>query len=141
MICGSGLGSLATILKNPITIHYADIPNFPHSSVLGHAGELVVGDFHGQTIICMKGRFHYYEGYPLQKCCMPIRVMKKLGVFGIILSNAAGSINPDYGIGDIMIIRDHINFMGFSGNNPLQVSGEFSLKKNVITNLIFVGPK
>ncbi|XP_076264733.1 purine nucleoside phosphorylase-like isoform X2 [Rhynchophorus ferrugineus] len=120
IICGSGLGSLADCLTNPIVVSYDIIPHFPRSTVKGHAGALVFGYMSGVPTVCMKGRFHYYEGYPLWKCCMPIRIMKLLGVTHLFITNAAGGLNPDFKVGDIMFVRDHINLMGFAGNNPLQ---------------------
>ncbi|XP_050312228.1 purine nucleoside phosphorylase-like [Anthonomus grandis grandis] len=120
IICGSGLGSLAECLVDPIEIPYSTIPHFPQSTVKGHAGSLVFGHLSGQPTICMKGRFHYYEGYPLWKCCMPIRVMKLLGVSHLIITNAAGGLSDEFKVGDIMLMKDHINIMGFAGNNPLQ---------------------
>ncbi|ENN72187.1 hypothetical protein YQE_11147, partial [Dendroctonus ponderosae] len=114
------MGSLADCLVNPIEIPYSTIPHFPTSTVKGHVGSLVFGHLSGLPTVCMKGRFHYYEGYPLWKCCMPIRVMKLLGVSHLIITNAAGGLNPSYKVGDIMLVKDHINIMGFAGNNPLQ---------------------
>lgn len=90
------------------------------STVEGHVGQLVFGYLSGVPVVCMQGRFHYYEGYPLWKCAMPVRVMKLLGVTHLIASNAAGGLNKSYKVGDIMLVRDHINMMGFAGNNPLQ---------------------
>ncbi|CAG9761783.1 unnamed protein product [Ceutorhynchus assimilis] len=120
IICGSGLGSLAETLVNSIEIPYTEIPHFPRSTVKGHAGSLVFGYLSGLPTVVMKGRFHYYEGYPLWKCCMPIRIMKLLGVSHLFITNAAGGLNPKYRVGDIMFVKDHINIMGFAGNNPLQ---------------------
>ncbi|XP_030746490.1 purine nucleoside phosphorylase-like isoform X2 [Sitophilus oryzae] len=120
VICGSGLGSLAECLDNPIEISYDCIPHFPRSTVKGHVGALVFGFMSGLPTVCMKGRFHYYEGYPLWKCCMPIRIMKLLGVSHLFITNAAGGLNPSFRVGDIMFVKDHINLMGFAGNNPLQ---------------------
>ncbi|XP_060519968.1 purine nucleoside phosphorylase isoform X2 [Cylas formicarius] len=120
IICGSGLGSLADGFEHPTEISYASIPNFPRSTVKGHAGSFVFGHLEGIATVCMKGRFHYYEGYPLWKCCMPIRLMKLLGVSHLIITNAAGGLNPKFRVGDIMFVKDHINLMGFAGNNPLQ---------------------
>lgn len=113
-------GSLADELEQPIKFPYDQIPNFPVSTVVGHAGELVFGRLGGVAVVCMKGRFHYYEGYPLWKCAMPVRVMKLCGITHLIATNAAGGLNPAYKEGDIMLMRDHINMMGFAGNNPLQ---------------------
>ncbi|XP_066250909.1 purine nucleoside phosphorylase isoform X1 [Euwallacea similis] len=126
IICGSGLeidpftGSLAECLVDAIEIPYSTIPHFPQSTVKGHVGSLVFGHLSGLPTVCMKGRFHYYEGYPLWKCCMPIRVMKLLGVTHLFVTNAAGGLNSKYKVGDLMFVRDHINIMGFAGNNPLQ---------------------
>ncbi|CAH1985583.1 unnamed protein product [Acanthoscelides obtectus] len=120
IICGSGLGSLADSVENKIEIPYENIPHFPRSTVKGHVGELVFGYLSGVPVVCMRGRFHYYEGYPLWKCAMPVRVMKLLGVEHLIITNAAGGLNANYKVGDIMLVRDHINLMGFAGNNPLQ---------------------
>ncbi|XP_050502152.1 purine nucleoside phosphorylase isoform X2 [Diabrotica virgifera virgifera] len=120
IICGSGLGTLADGLDNKVTVPYEDIPNFPKSTVQGHVGALVFGNFGGIPVICMKGRFHYYEGYPLWLCAMPVRVMKLLGITHLIATNAAGGLNPKYKVGDIMLVKDHINYVGFAGNNPLQ---------------------
>ncbi|XP_038206362.1 purine nucleoside phosphorylase-like isoform X1 [Zerene cesonia] len=125
IICGSGMGSywkdgsLAENITDQECIPYEEIPNFPVSTVEGHHGRLVFGHLGDIPVVAMQGRFHYYEGYPLWKCCLPIRVMKLLGVKSLIATNAAGGLNPNYKIGDIMIVYDHINMMGFAGNNPL----------------------
>ncbi|KTG03768.1 hypothetical protein cypCar_00043564 [Cyprinus carpio] len=119
IVCGSGLGGLAEMLKEPLVIKYSDIPSFPQSTVHGHAGQLVFGTLKGTPCVCMQGRFHLYEGYPIQKTTMPIRVFKLMGVETVILTNAAGGLNPDFTVGDIMVIKDHINIPGFAGNNPL----------------------
>ncbi|XP_065118427.1 purine nucleoside phosphorylase 5b [Paramisgurnus dabryanus] len=119
IVCGSGLGGLADMLKDQQVINYNDIPNFPQSTVHGHAGKLVFGTLKGKACVCMQGRFHLYEGYPIQKTTMPIRVFKLMGVQTMILTNAAGGLNQDFTVGDIMVIKDHINIPGFAGNNPL----------------------
>ncbi|XP_041986827.1 purine nucleoside phosphorylase isoform X2 [Aricia agestis] len=125
IICGSGMGaywrdgSLAESITDAVRIPYEDIPNFPVSTVEGHHGQLVFGRLGDVPVVAMQGRFHYYEGYPLWKCCLPVRVMKLLGVKTLIATNAAGGLNPNYKIGDLMIVKDHINMMGFAGNNPL----------------------
>ncbi|XP_010889877.1 purine nucleoside phosphorylase-like [Esox lucius] len=119
IVCGSGLGRLAEMLKDQRTFNYSDIPNFPQSTVHGHAGRLVFGTLKGKPCVCMQGRFHLYEGYSIQKVTLPIRIFKLLGVSTVILTNAAGGLNLDYKVGDIMIIKDHINMPGFAGNNPL----------------------
>ncbi len=116
LILGSGLGILADEIENPTIIDYKDIPNFPVSTVEGHAGQLVIGELMGKQVIALKGRFHYYEGYTMDKVTFPVRVMIALGVNKIIVTNAAGGVNKDFTPGDLMIINDHINF-GF--DNPL----------------------
>ncbi|XP_055911728.1 purine nucleoside phosphorylase isoform X2 [Eupeodes corollae] len=120
IICGSGLNSLADHLVDTCAFEYENIPNFPLSTVEGHVGRLVFGYLEGLPVVCMQGRFHFYEGYPLAKCSMPVRVMKLMGVSYLIATNAAGGLNPKFKVGDLMIVRDHINIMGFAGNNPLQ---------------------
>ncbi|XP_060761370.1 purine nucleoside phosphorylase-like [Neoarius graeffei] len=119
IVCGSGLGGLADMLKDQKVFNYSDIPNFPQSTVHGHAGRLVFGTLKGKPCVCMQGRFHLYEGYSTQKLTMPIRIFKLMGVELLILTNAAGGLNQDYKVGDIMIIKDHLNLPGFAGNNPL----------------------
>ncbi|XP_077381603.1 purine nucleoside phosphorylase-like isoform X2 [Festucalex cinctus] len=119
IVCGSGLGGLGEMLKERQVFKYADIPNFPQSTVHGHAGQLVFGTLKGKACVCMQGRFHLYEGYPVQKVALPMRVFKLIGVETVILTNAAGGLNQDYKVGDVMIIKDHINMPGFAGVNPL----------------------
>ncbi|XP_056104299.1 purine nucleoside phosphorylase 5a [Rhinichthys klamathensis goyatoka] len=119
IVCGSGMGGLADALKDPVAFNYKDIPNFPQSTVHGHAGRLVFGTLKGIPCVCMQGRFHLYEGYAIQKITMPMRIFKILGVKTVILTNAAGGLNQEYKVGDIMIIKDHLNMPGFAGNNPL----------------------
>ncbi|XP_018011640.1 purine nucleoside phosphorylase [Hyalella azteca] len=120
VICGSGLGGLAALLKERHEVPYEEVPNFPVSTVQGHAGKLVLGVLDGVPVVCMQGRFHAYEGYPLWKCAMPVRVMKLMGVEQLIVTNAAGGINEQFNVGDIMIIKDHINMSGFAGDSPLR---------------------
>ena len=115
IILGSGLGQLAEIIEDRITIPYAEIPCFPVSTVIGHKGNFICGYLGGKCVIAMQGRFHYYEGYDMATLTLPVRVMCKLGVKVLMVSNAAGALNPDYKVGDTVIIRDHINFMP----NPL----------------------
>jgi len=115
IILGTGLGELTAKIQNRIEIDYKDIPNFPVSTVEGHAGKLIYGDFGKKKIVAMKGRFHYYEGYEAEQVALPVRVLKYLGIKSLFLSNAAGGVNPDFQIGDIMIITDHINLLP----NPL----------------------
>lgn len=116
IILGSGLGTLADKIEEPVTISYNDIPNFPVSTVKGHEGRLVIGKLEGQNLLAMQGRFHYYEGYPIEDVTFPIRVMKEVGIDKLIVTNAAGGSNVDFEPGDLMIINDHINFAGV---NPL----------------------
>lgn len=116
LILGSGLGVLANEIENPVKIPYHEIPDFPISTVEGHAGQLVFGTLNGVEVVAMQGRFHYYEGYSFDKVTFPVRVMKDLGVKMLIVTNAAGGVNESFSPGDLMIITDHINFMG---SNPL----------------------
>ena len=115
IILGSGLSVFCDNLKGK-SIKYNDIPNFPHSSVSGHKGELLYCNIEGKNCAIMQGRFHYYEGYSLQDCTFAIKVLKMAGIKTLIITNAAGGINKNYNIGDIILIKDHINFMG---TNPL----------------------
>lgn len=115
IILGTGLGGLTAKMSNCIEIDYKDIPHFPVSTVEGHAGKLIFGDFGRKKIVAMKGRFHYYEGYGPEQVSLPVRVLKYLGIKYLLLSNAAGGTNPAFKIGDIMIITDHINLLP----NPL----------------------
>ncbi|MBC8485592.1 MAG: purine-nucleoside phosphorylase [Bacteroidetes bacterium] len=116
IVLGTGLGGLVKEIETYATLPYKEIPNFPVSTVKGHEGRLIFGKLGGKNVVAMQGRFHYYEGHNIQEVTFPIRVMKFLGIELLILSNASGGINPEYEIGDLMIIRDHINLMG---NNPL----------------------
>lgn len=108
IILGSGLGKLANAVKDPIVIPYKNIPGFPVSTAIGHKGNFLVGDVGGKTAIMMQGRIHYYEGYPMELVTLPTRVMVKLGIQYLFVSNAAGGVNYDYKVGDLMIIKDHI---------------------------------
>uniref|UniRef100_A0A3B3ZUJ2 Purine nucleoside phosphorylase n=1 Tax=Periophthalmus magnuspinnatus TaxID=409849 RepID=A0A3B3ZUJ2_9GOBI len=119
IICGSGLGMLAEALENQDAFNYSQIPGFPHSTVQGHAGRLVFGQLRGKTCVCMQGRFHMYEGHSLCKTTFPVRVFKLLGVDTLVVTNAAGSLDDSLKPGDIMILKDHINFPGLCGLNPL----------------------
>ncbi len=109
IILGTGLGNLATQIENRTEIPYETIPNFPVSTVEGHRGKLIAGKLGRVDVLAMQGRFHYYEGYDMKQVTFPVRVMKELGVEYLFVSNAAGGMNPDFEIGDLMIIRDHIN--------------------------------
>ncbi|MBU0984405.1 MAG: purine-nucleoside phosphorylase [candidate division Zixibacteria bacterium] len=114
IILGTGLGSLVDGIELTGTIDYQDIPHFPVSTVESHAGRLLLGHLRGKPVVCMQGRFHFYEGYSMKQIAFPIRTMKKLGIETLIVSNAAGGMNPHFTPGDIMLIKDHINF--FPGN-------------------------
>jgi len=116
IILGSGLGNFTTEIRSTIEIPYSDIPHFPVSTVEGHSGKLLFGEMEGKLIVAMAGRFHYYEGYSSEQVVFPIRVMKFLGIRALLISNAAGGVNPAFTVGDLMIIRDHISF---SVVNPL----------------------
>lgn len=119
LVLGSGLGGLADQLTEAVTIPYAEIPGFPVSTVHGHRGELVIGRLEGVPVVCQRGRTHFYEGYTPQQITFPIRVMATLGIKVLILTNAAGGVNPAYRVADVMVMNDHINFVGMSGSNPL----------------------
>lgn len=110
IILGSGLGSFTADMVIAFVLPYQDIPNFPVSTVQGHKGALVFGTIGNKRVVAMQGRFHYYEGYSMEEVTFPVRVMKYLGVDKLIVSNASGGVNPNYKVGDIVIIKDHINF-------------------------------
>ena len=112
IILGSGLGTLGEKIENPQFVDYKDIPDFPVSTAPGHVGRFVFGTLNGKKVMCMQGRIHLYEGYPVENVVMPIRVMKMMGVNKLIVTNAAGGINESFDVGDIMVITDHINFTG-----------------------------
>ena len=116
MILGSGLGDYADRIENAVKIPYSAIPNFPVSTVDGHAGQFVLGSCKGKKVIAMQGRVHYYEGYTQKEITLPIRIMKRIGVGKVLLTNAAGGVNRSFAPGTLMMIRDHINY---SGSNPL----------------------
>ena len=115
IVLGSGLGGLVNVIDTQYSIPYADIPNFPVSTVAGHQGKLILGTLSGRRVVAMQGRFHYYEGYSTKEVTFPIRVLKYLGIKLLVLSNASGGINPDFRVSDIMFITDHINLLP----NPL----------------------
>lgn len=116
IILGTGLGKLAEEIEVECVISYSDIPNFPISTVESHAGNLIFGKLAGKDVVCMQGRFHYYEGYSMDQVAFPVRVMKKLGISKLLISNASGGLNPDMEVADLMIIKDHINLQP---SNPL----------------------
>ena len=115
IVLGSGLGKLADRIENPTVIPYKDIPGFPVSTAVGHKGNFIAGELGGKFVVAMQGRFHYYEGYPMDLVTLPIRVMKVLGIQYLFVSNAAGGVNYDFKVGDLMVITDHINHLP----NPL----------------------
>jgi purine-nucleoside phosphorylase len=110
IILGSGLGGLVNEIEVELTIPYGEIPNFPVSTVEGHSGKLIIGKLGGKTVLAMQGRFHYYEGYSMLEVTFPVRVMKMMGINTLFVSNASGGLNPEYKVGDVVIISDHINF-------------------------------
>lgn len=117
LILGSGLGFIADQFEDAVVIPYEEIPHFPRSTIVGHEGSLVIGTFEGQHCVCMKGRVHYYEGYPMRTLAFPIYVMHALGIKTLLVTNAAGGVNPTFKVGDLMLIEDHLNFLG---DNPLR---------------------
>ena len=119
IILGSGLGDLAAEVRDATAIPYEDIPHFLRSTVVGHAGRLLIGRLENVAVVVMQGRFHFYEGYGIQALTLPVRVIRMLGANTLIVTNAAGGLNPTYRPGDFMLIRDHINFLGLAGLNPL----------------------
>jgi purine-nucleoside phosphorylase len=110
IILGSGLGGLVNEIDIDLIISYSEIPDFPVSTVEGHSGQLIIGKLAGKTVLAMQGRFHYYEGYSMKEVTFPVRVMKQMGINTLFVSNASGGLNPDYSVGDVIIISDHINF-------------------------------
>lgn len=120
LILGSGLSGLAESVTAPSLFPYAELPHFPVSTVAGHAGRLVIGSLAGVEVCVMQGRFHAYEGYTLAQTTFPVRVMQRMGIKTLILTNAAGGVNPGFQVGDLMLIEDHINFAGMAGYNPLR---------------------
>lgn len=116
IVLGSGLGNLVDHLEKPVIIPYRDIPHFPHSTVIGHAGNLVAGFLRGRQVLVMQGRFHFYEGFSMAEVTFPLYVLRQLGVAQLIITNAAGGINREFLPGDLMLITDHINLLG---TNPL----------------------
>ena len=119
LILGTGLGGVAGSIKNARVIPYKELPDWPLSTVMGHTGQLVIGDLEGQPVLAMQGRIHYYEGYSMQQVTLPVRVMQRLGIEIMIVTNAAGAIHPDFVPGDLMLITDNLNLAGMSGLNPL----------------------
>jgi len=120
LILGSGLGDLADAVESADVIPYSDLPYWPRSTVHGHVGRLVIGKLENQPVMVMQGRAHYYEGYSMQEVTLPVRVMQRLGVEVIIVTNAAGAIQPDFAPGDVMLITDQLNMVGMAGLSPLR---------------------
>ncbi len=119
MILGSGLNDLADSVEDALVIPYGDLPHWPTSTVAGHAGRLVIGKLEEQPVFVMQGRIHFYEGYSMAQVTLPVRVMQRLGIEILIVTNAAGGVNPDFIPGDVMLILDQLNLIGMSGLNPL----------------------
>ena len=119
IILGSGLNSLADSVQKADAIPYSDLPNWPTSTVQGHAGRLVIGELEGQSVLVMQGRIHFYEGYSMSQITLPVRVMLRLGLEMMFVTNAAGGVNPEFVPGDVMLITDNLNLMGMTGANPL----------------------
>ncbi|MGA2503865.1 MAG: purine-nucleoside phosphorylase, partial [Anaerolineales bacterium] len=119
LILGTGLGGVAGVIENSVVIPYQEMPDWPVSTVIGHTGQLVIGNLDGQSVLAMQGRVHYYEGYSMQQVTLPVRVMQRLGIEILIVTNAAGAIHPDFVPGDLMLITDNLNLAGMSGLNPL----------------------
>lgn len=119
LILGSGLNSLADSVQKADIIPYGDLPNWPVSTVEGHVGRLVIGELEKQIVLVMQGRIHFYEGYGMPAITLPVRVMNRLGLEMLIVTNAAGGVNPDFAPGDVMLITDNLNLMGMTGANPL----------------------
>ena len=119
LILGSGLSGFAESVENPVFIPFGDLPHWPVSTVKGHSGRLVVGQLEGQDVFVMQGRIHFYEGYSMSQVTLPIRVMQRLGIEIMVVTNAAGGIADDFEPGDVMLITDHINFPGLVGKSPL----------------------
>jgi purine-nucleoside phosphorylase len=119
LILGSGLNELATSVEDATIIPYPELPDFPVSTVMGHIGQFVAGLLEKQSVLVMQGRVHFYEGYSMAQVTLPVRVMQRLGIETLIVTNAAGGVNPDYLPGDVMLITDNLNFIGMAGLNPL----------------------
>jgi purine-nucleoside phosphorylase len=120
MILGSGLGPLADEIENPDYVPYGKLPGWPVSTVQGHEGRLVLGELEGQPVVVMQGRTHFYEGYDMPRLGLPVRVMQRLGIEILMVTNAAGAVNPDFEPGDLMLLTDHLNLIGMAGQNPLR---------------------
>jgi len=120
LILGSGLGELAESVRDADKIPYSELDGWPVSTVYGHTGQLVIGELEGKIVLVMQGRAHYYEGYEMSSVGLPIRVMKRLGINTVIITNAAGAVNPEFEPGDLMMLTDHLNLIGMTGQSPLR---------------------
>ena len=140
IVLGSGLGGLVNVMEVQYTIPFADVPNFPISTVKGHKGQLVFGIISGRRVVAMQGRFHYYEGYSTALITFPIRVIKYLGAKLLVLSNASGGINPSFRVSDIMFITDHINLLPnpLIGNNDERIGTRFPDMSNAYDHSLIV---
>lgn len=118
-ILGSGLNGLADAVQKPDIIPFGDVPQMPVSTVHGHMGRLVIGELEGQVVYVMQGRVHFYEGYTMGQVTLPVRIMQRLGIEMLFVTNAAGGVNPDFAPGDVMLITDNLNLIGMTGINPL----------------------
>lgn len=119
IILGSGLSGIADAVEGPVVIPFSEIPHFPISTVVGHTGRLLLGTIHDCSVLVMEGRVHFYEGYSMAAITVPVRAMQRLGIRTLIVTNAAGAVNPEFQAGDVMLITDHLNFLGMMGWNPL----------------------
>ena len=127
LILGSGLGGLADDIKDAAVIAVNEIPHWPASTAPGHTGQVFVGRFESKVVVALKGRVHFYEGYSMQQITLPVRVMRALGMETLIVTNAAGGMNPSYVPGDLMLIKNHLNLPGMAGNNPLRGPNDESI--------------
>lgn len=127
LVLGSGLGELADDVEGGIRFACHEIPHWPRSTVEGHSGEIVIGGLEGKTVMVMRGRIHFYEGYSMSQVTLPVRVMQLLGIHTVIFTNASGGMSPEMKAGDLMLIADHINLTGMAGNNPLWGPNDESL--------------
>ena len=120
LILGSGLGGLADSIESAEIVPYGELPHWPVSTVYGHSGRLVIGSLESQPVLVMQGRAHYYEGYDMPWTAFPVRVMRRIGIESLVVTNAAGAVNPDYEPGELMMLTDHLNLIGMAGPNPLR---------------------
>ncbi len=144
IILGSGLGNFTAEMKVEKEIPYSDIPHFPVSTVEGHSGKLIFGELGGKNVVAMAGRFHFYEGYTPQQVIFPIRVMKMLGVETVLISNAAGGVNKNFAVGDLMIIKDHISFFAVNpllGKNEEEIGPRFPDMSEPYSHLLIAKAK